>query len=49
MTVVIGPLDGNAANVGLTQIAITVTWSPRKAGNSSQTTSLQETTLVSNH
>ncbi len=48
MTVVIGPLDGNSANVGIKQIDITVAWSPRKAGKSSQTTSLEETTLVSN-
>ncbi len=48
MTIVIGPLDGNSANVGITQIDITVTWSPRKAGNIPQTTSLKETTLISN-
>jgi type II secretory pathway pseudopilin PulG len=48
MTAVIGPLDGNSANVGITQIDITVTWSPRKSGKVPQTTSLQETTLVSN-
>ncbi len=49
MTVVIGPLDGNSANVGILQVDVTVAWSPRKAGKVPQTTSLKETTLVSNH
>lgn len=49
MTVIIGPLDGNSANVGIKQIDITVTWSPRKTGQASATTSLRETTLISNH
>lgn len=48
MTVAIGPLDGNAANIGIKQIDITVAWSPRKAGASAAATSLRETTLVSN-
>jgi len=45
---VIGPLDGSTANFGIKQIAVTVTWSPRKAGKVSQTASLKETTLISN-
>lgn len=49
MTVVIGPLDGNAANTGITQINITVTWSPRKAGKLSLTTSFNEIALICNH
>jgi type II secretory pathway pseudopilin PulG len=49
MTVVIGPLDGNSANVGILQVDVTVTWAPRKAGRVPQTTSLKETTLVSSH
>lgn len=48
MKVVIGPLDGNSANVNIMQIDITVTWSPRKAGKVPQTTSLKQTTLISN-
>ena len=48
MATVIGPLDGSTANVGIKQIAVTVTWSPRKAGKISQTTSFKETTLLSN-
>jgi type II secretory pathway pseudopilin PulG len=48
MTVVIGALDGSSANIGIKQIDITLTWSPRKAGKLSQTTSLRETTLVCN-
>lgn len=47
MTSVIGPLDGNSANVGILQVDITVTWSPRKAWKAPQTTSLKETMLVS--
>ena len=49
MTVVIGPLDGNSSNLGITQVDITVTWTPRKSGTASATTSLRETTLVGNH
>lgn len=49
MTAVIGPLDGNSANVGIKQIDVTVTWSPRKAGRVPETFSLEETTLICNH
>lgn len=48
MTAVVGPLDGTAANIGIRQVSITVTWLPRKAPKSLQTTSLTETTLISN-
>jgi len=48
MTSVIGPLDSSSANVGITQVDITISWSPRKAGNTSLATSLRETTLISN-
>lgn len=49
MTTVVGPLDGSSANIGILQVDVTVTWSPRKAGKVPLTTSLKETTLITNH
>jgi type II secretory pathway pseudopilin PulG len=49
MTVVIGPLDGSTANIGIKQIDVTVTWSPRKIGQTSTTTSFKESMLICNH
>lgn len=49
LTAMIGPLDGSSANIGILQVDVTVTWSPRKAGKVPLTTSLKETTLITNH
>ena len=49
MTVKIGPMGGNAANVGIEEIDVRVTWSPRKVGKLSQTTSLMQSALISEH
>ena len=48
MTVVVGPLDGNAANANIKQIDITLTWTPRKAASKSVRATLLQSTLVCN-
>lgn len=47
MTVTVGPLDGNTANAGVKQVDVTVSWTPRKVNSSTQTTSIRQTTLIS--
>jgi prepilin-type N-terminal cleavage/methylation domain-containing protein len=49
MTTTIGPMDGNSANRSIMQVDITITWSPRKTGSLSQTTSLTRSALISAH
>jgi len=48
MTVVIGPLDGNAGNTNITQLDVTVTWSAVSTQNPSGAGSLHYSTLISN-
>ena len=48
MKVVIGPLDGNAANTDILQIVVTVTWGAYSSATPQSAGSITRSTLVSN-
>ena len=49
MTVVVGPLAGNASDTNIMEIDVTLTWRPRKAGSKAITSTVTRSSLIANH
>lgn len=49
MTVIIGPLAGNAANTNILEVDVKLTWRPRKAGSKPVTATVTQSSLIANH
>lgn len=47
ISTVIGSLDGDATNVGMKQVDVTVSWTSRKSGSLALASSFKETALIS--